>query len=87
MILWPDTFNNHFHPQTAKAAVDVLESAGFRVIIPGKSLCCGRPLYDFGMLETAKGMLARGARDTSSGDRGRHSRGGPRAELRRGLPR
>ncbi|MCB8988760.1 MAG: (Fe-S)-binding protein [Ardenticatenaceae bacterium] len=46
-MLWPDTFNNFFHPETAKAAVEVLEDAGFQVVIPEKSLCCGRPLYDF----------------------------------------
>ena len=57
VVLWPDTFNNHFHPQTAKAAVEVLEAAGFQVVVPNKSLCCGRPLYDFGMLDTAKGLL------------------------------
>ncbi len=57
VILWPDTFNNHFHPDTAKAAVEVLETAGFQVLVPAKSLCCGRPLYDFGMLDTAKGLL------------------------------
>jgi FAD/FMN-containing dehydrogenase len=54
VILWPDTFNNHFHPQTAKAAVEVLEDAGFHIVVPQESLCCGRPLYDFGMLTTAK---------------------------------
>ncbi len=59
VILWADTFNNHFHPETALAAVDVLEAAGFRVIVPAQSLCCGRPLYDFGMLKTAKGLLKR----------------------------
>ena len=57
VMLWPDTFNNHFHPQTAIAAVEVLEAAGFEVIVPGRSLCCGRPLYDFGMLKTAKKLL------------------------------
>ncbi len=57
VILWPDTFNNHFHPQTAKAAVEVLETAGFHVVVPKRSLCCGRPLYDFGMLHTAKHLL------------------------------
>jgi FAD/FMN-containing dehydrogenase/NAD-dependent dihydropyrimidine dehydrogenase PreA subunit len=57
VILWPDTFNNHFHPQTARAAVEVLEHAGFRVVVPEASLCCGRPLYDFGMLHTAKRLL------------------------------
>jgi FAD/FMN-containing dehydrogenase/Fe-S oxidoreductase len=59
VILWADTFNNHFHPETALAAVEVLEAAGFQVIVPARSLCCGRPLYDFGMLDTAKGLLRR----------------------------
>ncbi len=57
VLLWPDTFNNHFHPQTARAAVEVIEAAGFQVIIPSKALCCGRPLYDFGMLDRAKILL------------------------------
>ena len=56
-MLWPDTFNNYFLPDTAKAAVEVLEAAGFRVIHPDSILCCGRPLYDFGMLERAKRLL------------------------------
>jgi FAD/FMN-containing dehydrogenase/Fe-S oxidoreductase len=58
VLLWPDTFNNYFLPATAKAAVEVLEGAGFQVTIPQKDLCCGRPLYDYGMLDTAKRWLA-----------------------------
>jgi Fe-S oxidoreductase len=54
VILWPDTFNNYFHPATAKAAVEVLESAGFHVVLPRQNLCCGRPFYDYGMLGTAR---------------------------------
>jgi len=38
--------------------VDVLGRAGFKVIVPQQHLCCGRPLYDFGMLDRAKGYLA-----------------------------
>ena len=57
VILWPDTFNNYFYPDTAKAAVEVLENAGYQVTIPHKNLCCGRPLYDFGMLKRAKKQL------------------------------
>lgn len=57
VLLWPDTFNNYFMPETARAAVEVLESAGFRVALPGTSLCCGRPLYDWGMLDRAKRLL------------------------------
>ncbi|HEX3353869.1 MAG TPA: FAD-linked oxidase C-terminal domain-containing protein [Terriglobales bacterium] len=57
VVLWPDTFNNYFLPETAKAAVEVLEAAGFGVVIPQAVLCCGRPLYDFGMLHRAKRLL------------------------------
>jgi FAD/FMN-containing dehydrogenase/Fe-S oxidoreductase len=59
VILWPDTFNNHFYPETAKAAVAVLEAAGFQVRVPVRHICCGRPLYDFGMLEQARTQLRR----------------------------
>ena len=59
VMLWPDTFNNYFHPETAMAAVDVLEAAGFTVRFPKENVCCGRPLYDFGMLDRAKRLLLR----------------------------
>ena len=57
VLLWPDTFNNYFLPQTARAAVAVLEAAGFQVQLPRPGLCCGRPLYDFGLLDRAKRLL------------------------------
>ena len=57
VMLWPDTFNNHFHPDTAMAAVEVLESLGYHVTIPRTRLCCGRPLYDWGFLSMAKTVL------------------------------
>ncbi len=57
VLLWADTFNNHFLPDTAKAAVEVLEAAGFEVTVPRAHLCCGRPLYDVGMLDRAKSLL------------------------------
>src|SRR5207237_10067301 len=57
VLLWPDTFNNYFHPATAQAAVHVLEAAGFRVQLPKANLCCGRPLYDFGLLDRAQMLL------------------------------
>jgi FAD/FMN-containing dehydrogenase/Fe-S oxidoreductase len=59
VILWPDTFNTYFHPESAAAAVEVLEAAGFHVRIPRERLCCGRPLYDFGMLDLARRQLRR----------------------------
>jgi Fe-S oxidoreductase len=63
VVLWPDTFYNHFFPEVCQAAVEVLEAAGFEVMVPGvpplggPDLCCGRPLYDYGMLDTAKAWL------------------------------
>ena len=57
VLLWVDTFNNYFHPDTSRAAMEVLEQAGFVVRCPPDVLCCGRPLYDFGMLREAKQYL------------------------------
>jgi hypothetical protein len=57
VMLWPDTFNNHFYSETAAAAVEVLEAAGLRVTVPEGFFCCGRPLYDYGMLDLAKRRL------------------------------
>jgi FAD/FMN-containing dehydrogenase/Fe-S oxidoreductase len=57
VLLWPDTFNNYFHPETAQAAVEVLESLDYSVAVPARPLCCGRPLYDFGMLDLARKQL------------------------------
>jgi Fe-S oxidoreductase len=62
VMLWPDTFNNFFFPETAQAAVDVLEHAGFQVELPEGHVCCGRPLYDYGMLDRAKSYLERSLR-------------------------
>ena len=58
VILWADTFNNYFHPETSQAALAVLKSAGFHVMVPSTRLCCGRPLYDFGMLDRARAYLS-----------------------------
>src|SRR5688500_9161003 len=57
VLLWPDTFINHLQPEVAQAAVEVLEAAGYRVELPARPLCCGRPLYDYGMLTLAKRQL------------------------------
>ena len=57
VILFPDSFNNYFHPTTAQAACEVLEAAGCSVVVPQPFLCCGRPLYDYGMLGIAQDWL------------------------------
>jgi len=57
VILWVDTFNDHFHPEILRAGAEVLASAGFQVVIPSARLCCGRALYEFGMIDFAKRKL------------------------------
>lgn len=57
VILFADTFTNHFDPQIAIAAVEVLEAAGCKVAVPQRALCCARPLYAWGMLDTARERL------------------------------
>ena len=57
VILWVDTFSDHFSPDVAQAAADVLTQLGWDVVLPKNRLCCGRPLYDFGLLERARELL------------------------------
>jgi Fe-S oxidoreductase len=73
VLLWPDTWNNYYHPQTLAAAETLLESAGFAVEAPRGPVCCGRPLYDFGLLGSARSYLREVLERTA-------------AEIDRGLP-
>jgi Fe-S oxidoreductase len=57
VLLWTDTWNNYYHPQTLAAAETVLTDAGFSVEVPKRHICCGRPLYDFGLLDHARAYL------------------------------
>jgi Fe-S oxidoreductase len=57
VLLWPDTWNNYFHPAALDSAEKVLRMTGALVQIPRQHVCCGRPLYDFGFLDAAKGHL------------------------------
>ncbi len=59
VMLWPDTFTNNFHPDIGRAAVEVLESAGWRVTMPAEPLCCGLTWISTGQLTTAKRVLQR----------------------------
>ncbi|MFY1636782.1 FAD-binding and (Fe-S)-binding domain-containing protein [Solwaraspora sp. WMMB335] len=59
VVLWPDTFTNHFHPGVADAAVQVLESAGWRVVVPQAPVCCGLTWISTGQLGMAKRALRR----------------------------
>jgi FAD/FMN-containing dehydrogenase/Fe-S oxidoreductase len=59
VVLWTDTWNNYYHPQSLSAAETILTQAGFQVEVPRSHICCGRPLYDFGLLGAARSYLSR----------------------------
>jgi Fe-S oxidoreductase len=59
VVLWPDTFTNAFHPGVARAAVAVLEDAGFEVRVPSAPVCCGLTWISTGQLSTARRVLSR----------------------------
>ena len=59
VLLWPDTWNNYYHPRSLAAAETVLRTTGFEVECPREHVCCGRPLYDFGFLDQARAYLER----------------------------
>ena len=59
VVLWPDTFSTYFHPSVARAAVRVLEDAGFRVAVPAEAVCCGLTLISTGQLGAARRVLRR----------------------------
>lgn len=54
VVLFPDTFCDYHDPHIGRAAVRVLEAAGYRVILPQKRVCCGRPLISKGLLPEVK---------------------------------
>ena len=54
MVFFHGCAANFYEPGTAQMAVEVLEHAGYEVSVPSRPLCCGRPLYDAGMLTTAE---------------------------------
>jgi Fe-S oxidoreductase len=54
VVLYPDVFNDYFYPETLKAALQVLERLGYRVIVPPGRMPALRPLIDFGMLTLAQ---------------------------------
>ncbi|HEY2279754.1 MAG TPA: FAD-linked oxidase C-terminal domain-containing protein [Streptosporangiaceae bacterium] len=59
VVLWPDTFTNHLTPSVGQSAVEVLEAAGYEVIVPDQPLCCGLTWISTGQLATARKVLRR----------------------------
>lgn len=54
VLLWADSFNNHFSPEVLHAAVRVLDDAGFAVEVLDRSLCCGLTWITTGQLGMAR---------------------------------
>ena len=59
VVLFVDTFSRYFEPENARAAIRVLQAAGYRVhtampVISDRPLCCGRTFLGAGMIEEAK---------------------------------
>ncbi len=59
VVVWPDTFTDAFRPAVGDDLVAVLEALGEEVAVPAAWACCGRPLYDMGMLALARRTLRR----------------------------
>ncbi len=68
VVLFVDTFCQHFEPEIAEAAIAVLEHAGYAVRIarpapddaePKRPLCCGRTYLTTGLVEKARGEAKR----------------------------
>ncbi len=59
VVLWADSFSDSFDPGVAGAALAVLRSAGYQVIVPGESACCGLTWISTGQLDGARRRLAR----------------------------
>jgi Fe-S oxidoreductase len=64
VLLLADTFNRYFEPENLRAAVRVLNAAGYGVHVPsdgGRALCCGRTYLGAGMVDRARAEAARTA--------------------------
>ncbi|WP_158895794.1 FAD-binding and (Fe-S)-binding domain-containing protein [Amycolatopsis anabasis] len=59
VLLWPDTFTSNFQPHIGRAAIRVLEDAGWRVTMPTDPVCCALTWISTGQLGVAKRILAR----------------------------
>ena len=57
--IWADSFTDHFLPQTAHAAIRVLEAAGLRVRVIDEDACCGLTWVTTGQLDRARTIMAR----------------------------
>ncbi len=58
VVLFVDTFTDTFSPDVGRAAVAVLEDAGYRVRVTARPTCCGLTWVSTGQLDTARRRMA-----------------------------
>jgi FAD/FMN-containing dehydrogenase/Fe-S oxidoreductase len=58
VVLWADSFSDAFDPEVPQAALTVLGQAGYQVIVPGRSACCGLTWISTGQLDGARRRLS-----------------------------
>ncbi|HWV25429.1 MAG TPA: FAD-linked oxidase C-terminal domain-containing protein, partial [Thermomicrobiales bacterium] len=54
IVYFHDTFTMYNYPDIGISAVQLLEAAGFEVIIEQRRACCGRPMLSKGLIEPAR---------------------------------
>jgi FAD/FMN-containing dehydrogenase/Fe-S oxidoreductase len=59
VLLWVDTFTEHFSPETGKAVVRVLEDAGYSIELTESQVCCGLTWISTGQLDIARRQIQR----------------------------
>jgi Fe-S oxidoreductase len=57
VVLWVDSFTEHFDPAVGRAAVRLLEHLGFAVTVTRRRVCCGLTWVSTGQLDGAKRQL------------------------------
>jgi FAD/FMN-containing dehydrogenase/Fe-S oxidoreductase len=62
ILLWPDTFTDHFDPSIARDAVAVLSALGYAVELPPRQVCCGLTWTSTGQVDSARKVLRRSLR-------------------------
>jgi len=54
VVLWADTVNTYYSPNLLISAINTLNRSGFNVAIAKSHFCCGRPLFEYGLLDKAQ---------------------------------
>jgi FAD/FMN-containing dehydrogenase/Fe-S oxidoreductase len=59
VVYFHDTFATYNYPNIAMSAVQLLEAAGFEVVVEERRACCGRPMLSKGLVSAARHVARR----------------------------